>query len=91
MVLGLLDAPVGVAATAALGRRGTARRPGSGERPVWDDKARELWWRSRLVKRFRNDAANQRLIVQAFVESLQQNKKKLGDAAEPRFSNEGDE
>src|SRR6266851_4841969 len=26
MVLGLLDAPVGVAATAALGRRGTARR-----------------------------------------------------------------
>jgi len=40
----------------------------SGERPVWDDTARELWWRSRLVKRFRYDAANQRLVLTALAE-----------------------
>jgi hypothetical protein len=38
------------------------------DRPVWDDQARELWWGAQLIKRFRNDAANQRLILQAFEE-----------------------
>jgi hypothetical protein len=36
------------------------------ERPVWDGKAGELWWDGVLVKRFRHDAANQRLVLDAF-------------------------
>jgi hypothetical protein len=38
------------------------------ERPVWDGAMRQLWWRSRLVKQFRHDASNQRLIFMAFEE-----------------------
>jgi hypothetical protein len=36
------------------------------EIPVWDEVARELWWRSRLVKRFWRYAANQFLVLSAF-------------------------
>jgi hypothetical protein len=40
----------------------------SEERPEWRNGARELWWRSRLVKRFWHDAASQCLILLAFEE-----------------------
>jgi len=40
----------------------------STERPNWNAKDRELWWQLHLVKRFRHDAANQRLILTAFEE-----------------------
>jgi hypothetical protein len=36
-----------------------------GDRPRWDAAAGELWWHGRLVKRFRHDAANQRLVLDA--------------------------
>jgi hypothetical protein len=36
------------------------------ERPVWDAKVRELWWRGQLVKRFWHTATNQCLLFAAF-------------------------
>ncbi len=45
----------------------TLRRD-STARPCWDTAARELLWLGRLVKRFRNDAANQECILTAFEE-----------------------
>jgi hypothetical protein len=35
-------------------------------RPDWDREAGELWWERHLVKRFRHDAANQRLLLDTF-------------------------
>src|SRR5262249_3949322 len=35
-------------------------------RPVWDRDGGELWWEGGLVKRFRHDAANQRLVLDGF-------------------------
>ncbi len=54
--------------TVATGRAHEPVGAGPAERPVWDDAARELSWHCRLVKRFRHDAANQRLILTAFQE-----------------------
>jgi hypothetical protein len=36
------------------------------ETPVWNPQTAELWFRGRLVKRFRNAASNQRAILDAF-------------------------
>jgi|GEM_PF-3500929 len=35
------------------------------ERPIWNAEEGELWWRGTLVKRFRNDAAMQRCVLDA--------------------------
>ena len=40
----------------------------SNELPVWNNVQRTLWWRSRVVLRFRNAAANQCLLLSAFQE-----------------------
>jgi hypothetical protein len=36
------------------------------ERPFWDKESGELWWRGRVVRRLRSDAANQRRVLEAF-------------------------
>jgi len=36
------------------------------ERPLWKREAGELWWQGILVKRFRNDAADQRCVLNEF-------------------------
>jgi hypothetical protein len=38
------------------------------EVPFWDEERRELWFRNRLVKCFRQPAPNQEAILQAFQE-----------------------
>ena len=35
------------------------------ERPIWNSPAGTLWFQGRLVKRFRNDAALQRCVLDA--------------------------
>jgi hypothetical protein len=41
------------------------RTAGPAERPVWDPSTGELCWEGHLIKRFRRDAANQRLVLDA--------------------------
>jgi len=64
---------LGAAVRAALGPidlaaalRVYARRARPVERPRWDAGAGELWWRGRMVKRLRVDAANQAAVLAAF-------------------------
>jgi hypothetical protein len=39
-----------------------------GPRPVWEAKTGELWWKGKCIKCYRNDAANQRQVLDAFEE-----------------------
>lgn len=54
-----------------LTARHAAAPPGSrsGERPRWDEDARELTWGGQVVKRFRTPARSQELVLAAFEES----------------------
>ncbi len=36
------------------------------ERPIWNARLGELWWHASLIKRFREDAANQRCVLDGF-------------------------
>lgn len=36
------------------------------ERPSWKPDSGELWWQGRVIRRFRHDAANQRMVLDAF-------------------------
>jgi hypothetical protein len=51
-----------------VGNEGGSIRGGA-EVPRWDSCQGELWFRSRLVKRFRNAASNQRALLDAFQQS----------------------
>jgi hypothetical protein len=55
---------------AGAARRSTARRSTSARRqvPVWREGRGQLFWGDRLVKHFRQPAANQRAILHAFQE-----------------------
>jgi hypothetical protein len=39
---------------------------GAEERPHWDGRSLQLWWRGQCIREYRNDAANQRLILDTF-------------------------
>jgi hypothetical protein len=67
-VFSSLYAPGHVTPAVRVCRNGRYIPDNGRERPLWDDAARGLWWRCRLIKHFRNDAANQRLILRAFEE-----------------------
>ena len=51
-----------------MGRGGRPPRQGNLKRraPEWDEERRELRWRGQVVKRFRQHAENQELILRAF-------------------------
>jgi hypothetical protein len=40
----------------------------SGDRPRWDRMMLQLWWRGECIREYRNDAANQRLVLDGFEE-----------------------
>ncbi len=58
---------VGADATVIAARVSVALRgPATTEKPRWNAAARQLWWAERVVRHFRNDAANQAAVLAAF-------------------------
>jgi hypothetical protein len=77
---GFILTELGAAIARGIGSLAAAAEPGDSpcrvrvahrpETPAWDHFAGELWFQSRLVKRFRNAASNQRAILDAFQSRL---------------------